>query len=124
MMNLSGEWTLSGVTLGPDGAELYAWSADVTITHANDQISLVTETIGERTSRSLSYAEKLIRKPTGELVLRYCYELDPEHPVAKTWNFYGMTELAFAEDGNSAVGSSCNKNPDRYVVARLSLERS
>ncbi|MDX1291914.1 MAG: hypothetical protein R3265_03800 [Hyphomonas sp.] len=124
MTDLSGKWALSGETLGPDGAKLYDWSADVTIAQSGEEIRVVTETSGVKETRSLSFAEKLVRKPSGELHLRYGYELDPDHPVAQTREFYGLAELTFAPDGKSATGSSCNKNPERYVIARLSLTRA
>lgn len=120
--DLSGPWALHGATMGADGEVLYEWDADLAISQTGDAIAVAIETSGFKSSRSVSFAEKLTALPSGEWHLRYGYEADGEHSGTKPGQFFGLSQLTFAPDLNSAEGSSCNYN-GRYVVIRLSATR-
>ena len=120
--DLCGLWALHGVTLGPDGGTLYEWDAELTLTPKNDTFGVAIETKGFKSSRSVSYAEKLTATGDGGWLLRYGYEADPEHGATEGHPFFGISQLTFAADGRSATGSSCNYN-GRYVVMELALTR-
>lgn len=121
--DLAGGWALHGVALGPDGAALYAWDAQLTLTPAGDAFAVAIETEGFKSSRSVSFAERLSALPHGGWLLRYGYEADPAHAASEGHPFFGMSQLTFAADGRSAAGSSCNYN-GRYVVMELALTRA
>lgn len=120
--DLSGPWALHGATLGPDGEVLYEWDADLAITQSEATIGVAIETSGFKSSRSLSFAEKLTALPSGEWHLRYGYEPDATHSGTTPGQFFGLSQLTFAPDLQTAQGSSCNYN-GRYVVIRLSATR-
>lgn len=120
--DLSGAWALHGETLGPDGEVLYDWDADLAITQTDATIGVAIETSGFKSSRSLSFAEKLTLLPSGEWHLRYGYEADADHAGTTPGQFFGLSQLTFASDLQTAQGSSCNYN-GRYVVIRLSASR-
>ena len=121
--DLAGGWALHGVTLAPDGGTLYEWDADLTLTPAGDSFAVAIETAGFKSSRSVSFAEKLTALPDGRWHLRYGYEADPAHGASEWHPFFGLSQLTFAADGRSAEGSSCNYN-GRYVVMALGLTRA
>lgn len=120
--DLAGTWDLRGTTLGPDGTALYDWEASMQVAPAPPGFSVVIETRGAKTSRSISFAEKLTRLPSGAWFLRYGYEADPQHAATADHTFFGISQLTFAADLASARGSSCNYN-GRYVVANLHASR-
>ena len=119
---LAGYWALHGIALAPDGGVLYEWDAQVAIADTADAVQVAITTEGFKSSRSVSYAEKLTRLPDGGWHLRYGYEADPEHEATAEHDFFGLSQLTFAADGRSASGSSCNYN-GRYVVMKLELRR-
>ena len=119
---IAGDWVLHGITLGPDGEPLYEWDADMAIAASGDAFRVAITTEGFKSSRSVSYAEKLSQLPSGEWHLRYGYEADPEHPASTERPFFGLSQLTFAPDLRSATGTSCNYN-GRYVVVALSVIR-
>lgn len=120
--DLGGTWALHGVTLGPDGGTLYEWDAELTLTPLGEAFGVAIETAGFKSSRSVSFAEKLTATEDGGWLLRYGYEADPEHGATAGHPFFGISQLTFAADGRSATGSSCNYN-GRYVVMELALRR-
>lgn len=120
--DLGGLWALHGVTLAPDGGTLYEWDAELTLTPKGDVFGVAIETKGFKSSRSVSYAEKLTATAEGGWLLRYGYEADPEHGATAGHPFFGLSQLTFAADRQSAAGSSCNYN-GRYVVMELALTR-
>lgn len=120
--DLAGTWALHGVTLAPDGGTLYEWDARVTLSLAGEAFAVAIETAGFKSSRSVSFAEKLTALSEDRWHLRYGYEADPEHAATGGHPFFGISQLTFAADGRSATGSSCNYN-GRYVVMELSLRR-
>jgi hypothetical protein len=120
--DLAGDWALHGRTLAPDGGTLYEWDARATLTPTADAFAVAIETEGFKSSRSLSFAEKLTALPSGQWHLRYGYEADPDHPATSGHPFFGLTQLTFAPDLASAEGSGCNYN-GRYVVMELTLRR-
>nr|WP_240950049.1 hypothetical protein [Novosphingobium sp. ERN07] len=120
--DLAGAWALHGATLGGDGEVLYEWDADLSISQSRESIAVAIETSGFKSSRSVSFAEKLTALPSGEWHLRYGYEADGDHAGTKPGQFFGLSQLTFAPDLQSAEGSSCNYN-GRYVVIRLSATR-
>lgn len=120
--DLAGGWALHGVTLAPDGGTLYEWDARMMLTPVGDAFAVAIETDGFKSSRSISFAEKLTALPDGGWHLRYGYEADPDHAATEGHPFFGLSQLTFAPDGQSASGSSCNYN-GRYVVMELALRR-
>ncbi len=120
--DLAGTWALHGITLGGDGEVLYEWDADLAISQQGKSIAVAIETSGFKSSRSVSFAERLTALPSGEWHLRYGYEADSDHADTKPGQFFGLSQLTFAPDLQSAEGSSCNYN-GRYVVMRLSAAR-
>ena len=122
--DLAGIWHLDGAALTPDGERLYAWQARVTLTPKTDHFAVMLETQGERTSRSLSYAERLTALDDGQWALRYGYEMEPNSGAPPGYSFFGVSQLTFAADLQSARGHSCNWNGTRYVVMELALSRA
>ena len=122
MNSIFGQWTTYGTAFAPDGSLLYEFDSNMEISGCEAAPRIVTTTRGGKSSRSLSYAEKLQRTPEGKWVLRYGYEADPEDPASKDHEFFGLAQLLFTADGSSATGSSCNYN-GRYVVVELELKR-
>lgn len=120
--DLAGAWALHGITLGPDGGVLYEWDADLAIDQSADGIAVAIETSGFKSSRSVSFAEKLTPLPEGGWHLRYGYEADGAHEGTAPGQFFGLSQLTFAPDLQTAEGSSCNYN-GRYVVMQLSAKR-
>lgn len=120
--DLSGTWALHGSTLGPEGDTLYEWDGEMTLAASGDAFAVAIETKGFKTSRSISFAEKLTALPSGEWHLRYGYEADPEHFATESHTFFGLSQLTFAPDLRSAEGTSCNYN-GRYVVMQLQATR-
>jgi hypothetical protein len=120
--DLAGTWDLSGAALGPEGETLYEWEAGMVLSPAAGTFAVTIETRGIKTSRSVSFAEKLTPLPSGEWHLRYGYEADPEHSATANHTFFGLSQLTFAPDLASATGSSCNYN-GRYVVTTLNAVR-
>ncbi len=120
--DLAGTWALHGATLGPDGNTLYEWDGRMTLVRGGHAFTVTIETCGFKTSRSVSFAEKLTSLPSGEWHLRYGYEADPEHLATASHNFFGLSQLTFAPDLASARGTSCNYN-GRYVVMELQAKR-
>lgn len=115
---------LDGAALSPEGERLYAWQARVTLTPQGDAFAVTLETIGERTSRSHSYAERFEPRDGGTWHLRYGYEMEPGSGAPPGYSFFGVSQLSFAADLQSAQGHSCNWNGTRYVVMALSLTRA
>lgn len=122
MSSIFGNWIVIGSALAPDGSLLYEFDSDMEISGSEAAPNISMTTRGGKKSRSISYAEKLTRTPDGKLVLRYGYESDPADPATRDHQFFGVAQLAFAADGRSATGSSCNYN-GRYVVVELELKR-
>ena len=130
MTSIAGKWLLHGSTLGSDGSTLYEWDADMTIIESGDIVKIAMETKGisgsnienYKSSRSISYAEKLSKMDSGEWQLRFGYEADPNHHATADHDFFGLTQLRFSQDMNNAVGSSCNYN-GRYVIIKLTAKR-
>ena len=124
--DIAGMCVLHGTPLAPDGAGLYEWDADLELVPTPTGFSTITSTkggaSGGRNSRSLSFAEKLTALPDGRWHLRYGYEADPEHDATASHEFFGLAQLTFAADLESAEGTSCNYN-GRYVVMRLAVVR-
>lgn len=120
--DLAGTWALHGTTLGPEGDTLYEWAGDMTLTRGRGAFAVTIETTGTKLSRSVSFAEKLTALPSGEWHLRYGYEADPEHVSTEHHTFFGLSQLTFAPDLQSARGTSCNYN-GRYVVVQLQAMR-
>jgi hypothetical protein len=121
--DLAGTWDLHGTTLGPEGETLYEWEATMALSPADGTFAVAIETRGIKTSRSVSFAEKLTALPSGEWHLRYGYEADPEHSATANHTFFGLSQLTFAPDLANATGTSCNYN-GRYVVMALKAVRS
>lgn len=120
--DLGGTWALHGATLGPEGDTLYEWDGRMTLVPGGDAFAVTIETGGFKTSRSVSFAEKLTPLPSGEWHLRYGYEADPDHFATESHTFFGLSQLTFAPDLASARGTSCNYN-GRYVVMELQAMR-
>lgn len=120
--DLAGTWDLHGKTLGPDGDILYEWDAQMLLAAAGQAFAVTIETRGIKTSRSVSFAEKLTALPAGEWHLRYGFEADPEHFATGNHTFFGLSQLTFAPDLARAQGSSCNYN-GRYVIMTLDAVR-
>lgn len=120
--DLSGLWEASAEALGPDGAVLYTFECDVTLAPKGEAFAVVLETKGGKSSRSVSYAEKLTALPSGEWHLRYGYEADPEHAATASHTFFGLSQMTFSADGKTATGTSCNYN-GRYIITRLEARR-
>lgn len=120
--DLAGRWALQGRALGPEGDALYEWGAEMILSAAGPAFAVAIETIGIKSTRSVSFAEKLIALPSGEWHLRYGYEADPEHFATEHHTFFGLSQLTFAPDLASAQGSSCNYN-GRYMVMTLTAIR-
>jgi hypothetical protein len=119
--DVAGIWELAGRAIAPDGAELYRWEAQVTI---REDLSVTLQTRGERLSRSHSYAERTRALPDGRWKLTYGYEMEPDSGAPEGYEFFGMSQLTFAADLQSAQGNSCNWNGTRYVVMELALTRA
>ncbi|MEJ6009767.1 hypothetical protein [Novosphingobium aquae] len=119
--DVAGIWELAGRAIGPDGSELYRWEAQVTM---RADLSVTLQTRGERLSRSHSYAERLRALPDGRWKLTYGYEMEPDSGAPEGYEFFGMSQLTFAADLQSAQGNSCNWNGTRYVVMELALTRA
>ena len=122
--DLAGNWALHGATLGADGEVLYEWDGDLALTPAANAAgwAVAIETSGFKSSRSVSFAEKLTALPDGRWHLRYGYEADGAHDGTTPGQFFGLSQLTFAPDLQSAEGTSCNYN-GRYVVIRLAVSR-
>lgn len=120
--DLAGTWDLHGKTLGPEGDTLYEWDATMTLAAAGPAFAVTIETRGIKTSRSISFAEKLTVLSTGEWHLRYGFEADPAHFATGNHAFFGLTQFTFAPDLTRAQGSSCNYN-GRYVIMSLEAVR-
>ncbi|MEO9599398.1 hypothetical protein [Parasphingorhabdus sp.] len=127
MTNISGSWAMHGIALAPDGSTMYEWDADMQIDAETGtetgHAKVVMETSGIKSSRSISYAEKLVIQPNGEIQLRYGYEADPDHEATQDHDFFGLSQLTFAPDGQTAQGTSCNYN-GRYVIMQIELKRA
>lgn len=123
--DLVGDWSLHGTTLDPAGETLYEWDADLAIRPADNPAGLAVAitTSGFKSSRSVSFAEKLTPLPDGGWHLRYGYEADGAHAGTAPGQFFGLSQLTFAPDLQTAEGTSCNYN-GRYVVIRLAATRS
>lgn len=119
--DIAGTWELAGRAIAPDGSELYRWGAEVTI---RTDLSVTLQTRGERLSRSRSYAERLRQLPQGGWKLTYGYEMEPESGAPDGYDYFGVSQLTFAPDLQSARGNSCNWNGTRYVVMELELTRA
>lgn len=119
---LAGLWDMRGSALSPDGGVLYEFDSVLTLAAKDGVFSASVETQGAKSSRSVSFAEKLTELPTGEWHLRYGYEADPEHSASAGHPFFGLSQLTFAADLQTAEGSSCNYN-GRYIVTRLKAQR-
>lgn len=120
--DIAGTWALHGSALGPEGDTLYEWDGEMTLAASAESFAVAIETKGFKTSRSISFAEKLTALPSGEWHLRYGYEADPEHFATEGHTFFGLSQLTFAPDLQSAEGTSCNYN-GRYVVMQLQARR-
>ena len=122
--DISGAWALHGATLSPEGGVLYEWDGELTIWPAQTAagLALAIVTSGIKSSRSVSFAEKLTPLPDGAWYLRYGYEADGDHADTAPGQFFGLSQLTFAPDLQTAAGSSCNYN-GRYVVIRLTATR-
>lgn len=124
--DIFGLWDLHGTTLAPDGTTLYEWDADMEIVAGDGAPRVIMSTkvgaSGGHHSRSLSFAERLKALPDGGWHLRYGYEADPEHEATAAHEFFGLSQLTFADDLARAEGSSCNYN-GRYVVMKLDARR-
>lgn len=123
MTDISGKWAMHGTALAPDGSPMYEWDANMQINADDKSAKVIMETAGIKSSRSISYAEKLTAEPDGRVNLRYGYEADPNHHATEGHDFFGLSQLNFAPDGQTAQGSSCNYN-GRYVIMRLELKRA
>ncbi|MEO9634521.1 MAG: hypothetical protein ABJF89_02285 [Parasphingorhabdus sp.] len=123
MTDISGSWAMHGIALAPDGSTMYEWDAGIQINIETAGAKVVMETSGIKSSRSISYAEKLIVQPNGEIQLRYGYEADPDHEATQDHDFFGLSQLTFAPDGQTAQGTSCNYN-GRYVIMQIELKRA
>lgn len=123
MTDISGSWAMHGIALAPDGSTMYEWDADMQINIETAGAKVVMETSGIKSSRSISYAEKLIVQPNREIQLRYGYEADPDHEATLGHDFFGLSQLTFAPDGQTAQGTSCNYN-GRYVIMQIELKRA
>ncbi|MCW1401810.1 hypothetical protein OKA06_05530 [Novosphingobium sp. MW5] len=119
--NIAGTWDLAGRAIGPDGSELYRWAGEVTI---RTDLSVTLQTRGERISRSHSYAERVRELPSGGWKLTYGYEMEPDSGAPEGYDYFGVSQLTFAPDLQSARGNSCNWNGTRYVVMELELTRA
>jgi hypothetical protein len=122
--DLAGIWRLDGAALTPDGERLYEWEGRVTLTQQAQLCAVMLETLGERTSRSLSYAERLTALDDGQWALRYGYEMEPDSGAPPGYSYFGVSQLTFAADLQSAHGHSCNWNGTRYAVMELALTRA
>lgn len=119
--DIAGLWEVTGTALAPDGSVLYEWEAQVTI-RADRSVTLQTR--GERVSRSHSYAEQITALPSGEWKMTYGYEMEPDSGAPPGYTYFGMSQLTFTPDLQSATGNSCNWNGTRYVVMELTLTRA
>ncbi|WP_043970016.1 hypothetical protein [Novosphingobium sp. P6W] len=120
--DIAGNWALHGSALGPEGDTLYEWDGEMTLAASAESFAVAIETKGLKTSRSISFAEKLTALPSGEWHLRYGYEADQAHFATESHTFFGLSQLTFAPDLQSAEGTSCNYN-GRYVVMQLQARR-
>lgn len=120
--DLAGTWEMHGTALSPDGAALYEFDSELTLTAMDGAFSAATETKGAKSSRSVSFAEKLTGLSSGEWHFRYGYEADPGHFATASHSFFGLSQLTFSADLQRAQGTSCNYN-GRYMVARLEARR-
>lgn len=120
--DIAGAWALHGSPLGPEGDTLYEWDGEMTLAASAESFAVAIETNGFKTSRSISFAEKLTALPSGGWHLRYGYEADPEHFATESHTFFGLSQLTFAPDLQSPEGTSCNYN-GRYVVMQLQARR-
>lgn len=121
MTKIDGEWIQVGAALNQDGSTLYDWEANFLIESTGDAVRVSVAT--ER-SKSQSVSRIATLQPNGEggLTLLYDYIADPMHEGTASHDFFGMTRIAFAPDGQSGEGNYLNYN-GRYTFGRLSLKR-
>ena len=125
--DLSGEWTVDGLTIGPlealDNGKSRSWQATIIITQQWTKLSVRLRLQDSSTSYSRSAALQCVGDET---LLMYSYANEPtmnERHEKGLQTHIGYCELRFAEDGKTGHGSYFN-NLGRVTYGEMTLNKA